>query len=85
MNINREKNLVISGISFQDDEVLTNKIQLIMNKMGLDSDIMDEIEDVYRVGKKVPNTSQEDGDEEIDDRRKIMLKFKSKETKYKVF
>ena len=78
---NRENNLLISGVSYQDGEILIDKVKLILKQLGLEnSDVIDDINDVYRIGKKVAIDDGADND----DKRKIMLKFKSKGTKFKI-
>ena len=58
-----------------------NKAISIVNKLGLENaGVVDDIESVYRIGKKAEN----DGENEVNDRRRIMLQFKSKDTKFKI-
>ena len=75
----RENNLIISGVLCQDDEVIRDKVQLIFDKLECTSGTMDDVESVYRIGRKV--TFNDDGRE---DARRIMLKFNSKKAKYEV-
>ena len=76
---NREKNLIITGVAYQNEEKLLDKVTSVVKKMGLqNSNVIADIASVYRMGKREENS------EEANDKRKIMLQFKSKDTKFKL-
>ena len=68
---NRESNLIISGVLYEDGENVIGKLNIITSKIGLENT---EIVNAFRIGKK------KDGNEE--DYRQIMVKLKSKEEKF---
>ena len=74
--IKREKNLVMSGIKYDDDEDLSGKVNLVLDKLKVPQ-VKKGIVKMYRIGKmELDNTDE--------DYRQFLIELQNVETKYNI-